>query len=212
MPPVMFAFSVFALPLAYLSVSAWFFVRRREEALARNYFFGIVLGLPCVLVHLLLYGIMPDTPGSYLLALRIWWERFLLPFALAIGAYRILSTYEDAVRSDAALRRFMAFLFGCFTVLETASVIRYAAAPSPYVLFFHPLLAISGILAAVYFLERSVTEAGIYAALWTAAAVLASFTFTFAAYLFEIRLEWLGGILSLVLLGAAAYKVRFLTR
>lgn len=208
----MFAFPVFALPLAYLSIAAWFFPRHREEALARSFGRGLALGLPCALVHVLALGWIPEVHGSFLFVFRIWWERFLLPFSLTIAASRLLQGFEDTVRSDAALRRFTAFQFGCFTVLSLVSAVRYADGPDTLVLFFNPLLSIAGIFAAVFFLERAVTEAGVYVALWISAGVLASFAFACAAYLFEARLEWLGAILSLALLGVSSYQVRFLMK
>lgn len=208
----MFAFPVFALPLGYLSIVAWFFPRHREEALARSFGRGLALGLPCALIHILAQGWVPEVHGSFLFVFRIWWERFLLPFALAVAASRLLTSFEDTVRSDAALRRFTAYLFGCFTILGLVSAVRYAGSPDTFVLFFYPALSIAGIFAAVYFLERAVTEAGIYVALWIAAGVLASFAFACTAYLFEARLEWLGAILSLALLAISAYQVRFLMK
>ncbi len=208
----MFAFPVFALPLGYLALASWFFPHHREESLAGSFGRGLALGLPCALVQILLQGLIPEAHGSFLFVFRIWWERFLLPFALAVAASRLLHSYEDTVRTDAALRRFTAYLFGCFTVLGAVAAVRYAGDPGPFVLFFYPILAIAGIFAAVYFLERSVTEAGIFAVLWIAAAVLASFAFACAAYLFEARLEWLGAILSLAYLGSSAYLIRFLLK
>lgn len=206
----MFAFPVFALPLGYLSLVAWFFPRHREEALARSFSRGLALGILCALIHSIALGWIPEAYGSPLFVFRIWWERFLLPFSLALSASRLLLSFEDMVRSDAALRRFTAFLFGVFTILSLASAVRYAGDPDPFVLFFYPVLTVAGIFGALFFLERAVTEAGIYAVLWVAAGAAASLAFAFIAYLFEARLEWLGAILSLSVLGITAYKVRFL--
>lgn len=208
----MFAFPVFALPLGYLSIVAWFFPRHREEGLARSFGRGLALGIPCALIHALAQDWVPAVYGSFLLTFRIWWERFLLPFALAVAASRLFGPFEDTVRSDAALRRFTAHLFGCLTILGLASAVRHSGEPSPAILFFHPLLSMAGIFAAVYFLERTVTEAGIHAALWLSAGILASFAFACVGYLFEARLEWLGAILSLAVLGLSVYRVRFLMR
>ena len=212
LPYTMFAFPVFSIPLGYLALAAWFFPQQREEGLARFFGRGLLFGIPCALVQALLIGLIPEVPGSILFVFRIWWERFLLPFALSLAAYRLAHSFEDTVRSDTALRRFMAYLFGCFTILGAAAAIRGAETPSSLVLFFYPILAIAGIFGAVYFLERTVTEAGLYVALWISAALLASLGFACVTYLFEARLEWLGGILTLALLGANTYLVRFLMR
>ena len=208
----MFAFPVFAVPLGYLSILAWFFPRHREEALARSFVRGLALGFPCALVHALVLGWIPEVHGSLLFVFRIWWERFLVPFALAVAVSRIFQSFEDTVRSDAALRRFTALLFGFCTVIGLVAAVRYANRPDPFVVFFYPVLLIAGIFTAVFFLERIVTEAGVYAALWVSAGILTSIVLACTAYLFHARLEWLGAILSLAILGFFSYQIRFLMK
>lgn len=204
----MYGFPIVAVPLTYLAVAAWFFPHFREERLTQSFGKGLLLALPCLLIHSLAFRFIPELPGSVLFLFRIWWERFFLPLGLGIAAHRLLYTFGETVRSASSLRRFAAFLFGYLTIFNAAFSIRAFGLPGPFTLYFFPILFIAAIFATLFFVERIATETGIRIALWIAAAALASFAFAGASLLFQARLEWLGGILSLVILGASVYLKR----
>jgi len=208
----MFGFPIVAIPLSYLTLSAWFFAQSKEERLSKYYGRGLLLGIPCLLVHLLLYRIIPEMPGGLLYIFRIWWERYLLPTGLAVGIYRLLHTFDETIQSKASLRRFMAFLFGYFTLFSVVFTLRDSGFLGPFSIFFSPVLSIAIIFITIYLLERIVTETGIHAALWISAAILVSLAFACVAYLFYARLEWLGGILALITLAVSIYLERSILR
>ncbi len=204
----MFAFPLFSIPLGFLAVSAWFFPRSEEERLPRYFGRGFWFALPCLLVHQLLRALVPALPGSPLTLFRIWWECFALPVGLAVGAFRLLHSYDETIRSLPSLRRFTAFLFGYYTVFGAAFALRATAFPGPFSLFFFPALCVASIFLTVFMTERIAIETGIYAALQIGLAVLLSVGLTVVAFLFEARLEWLGGILAVAALSASVYAER----
>lgn len=201
----MFGFPIVALPLTYLTLRAWFFPRSEGDEMARYFGRGLVWALPALLLHALLYRIFPELPGSVLFIFRIWWERFFLSFGLATVAFRTLHSLRQTGRSVAALRNYTAFLFGFFTLFCAVFALRAAETPSVFSLLFFPILVVAGIPTAAYIMERVSDETGLYAALWAAVAVAVSLVFACVAYLFEARMEWLGGILSLAALGLSFY-------
>lgn len=208
----MFGFPLIAVPFSFLTLSAWFFGQSEQERLSKYFGRGFLLAIPCLLVHLLLYGIIPEAPGSLLSLFRIWWERFFLPSALGIGAYRLLHSFDETIRPGVPIRRYAAFLFGYFTLFGVAFTLRSYGSPDPFALFFFPALSVASIFLIVYFTDRIVVETGGYRALMIAAAVLASFALAGTAYLFNARLEWLGGILAMILLAVGVYLGRFLLK
>ena len=201
----MFGFPIVALPLTFLTLRAWFFPRSEGDEMTRYFGRGLLWALPAFLLHALLYRIFPELPGSMFFIFRIWWERFFLSFGLAILAFRALHPLRQTGRGVAALRNYTAFLFGFFTLFCVVFALRATETPSVFSLIFFPVLVVAGIPTAAYLLERASDETGIYTALWVALAVAVSLVFACVAYLFEARMEWLGGIFSLAALGLGTY-------
>ncbi|HUW68798.1 MAG TPA: hypothetical protein VMX33_01065 [bacterium] len=198
----MYLFSMLAMPLSFLAILAW--TTGGSEAIWRSFARGALFGIPSVVIWLMARPLFTPLWGSPLLVLGFLLRYWILPLGLTTLAYE-LSTGLSGLARGADYRRFAAFTFGSMTMFGLAQTIQSWGNPSRVYALLVPLLLVSSSMAYPSLVEEAAKDGMPGALKYAALAVAASLLGALAVSLFFMRLEWLGGIVSVLFLAGTGY-------
>lgn len=198
----MYIFSVLAMPLSFLAILAW--TTGGSEAIWRSFTRGTLLGIPAVVIWLIARPLFSPMWGSPLLVLGFMLRYWILPLGLTTLAYAV-STGLSGLARGVDYRRFVAFVFGSMTMFGLVQTIESWGNPSRVYALLVPLLLVSSTMAYPSVMEEAAKDGMPGALKYAALAVVASALGALALALFFMRLEWLGGIVSVLFLAGTGY-------
>jgi hypothetical protein len=136
----MYFFLIFGLPIGFLLLVLNSYPHDEYQATSRAYLRGLAAFIPIWLVARILGAIVPAAYGSFLLTFHEWADR-ILPYS-ALPALGFLVFYRPGERlpSGAGPRRLTAFYAGALSPIGLCETVRIWGNPSPYTLFFLPIL------------------------------------------------------------------------
>lgn len=199
----MYAFLVFALPLAFLLL-AYLLCPMEEIGSAKHAVLrGLLSAIPIWIVARLLGAIVPGLWGSPLLALHEWADRFL-PYSVLPGlAYAVFYHYNKRLSPGEEERRLTAFYAGAIAPFGLGEMTRVWGNPDAYSVFIIPLLLAAIVLALPRFTLMFAGEYGARRLLPAGAVALVTLVASFVRPLFITQLWPLAWLLAGLLAAGA---------
>lgn len=204
----MYAFLVFALPLALLLLAFLLFPMEEIGSAKHAALRGFLSAIPIWIVARLLGSLVPSLWGSPLLAGHEWVDRYL-PYSVLPGlAYAVFYHYNKRLPPGEEERRLTAFYAGALAPFGLGEMTRVWGNPDAYSVFVIPLLLAAIVLAMPRFTLLFMREYGARRILPAGAVVLATLAASFVLPLFLAQLWPLAWLLS-GLLAAGAWFFAF---
>ncbi len=191
----MYAFTILALPLALLGLTAWFQDPSRAGHTLRMALRGALLAVPAILLWLLLGFSYRPAWGSALLAGSFFLRFWALPYGLLSAAYALSCGYRGLERGN-DFRQLAGFSFGFMSVFAVANAARLWGQPYFAWTLALPLLQLASVPFFAAMLEETVRDAMPDGIKWIAAMSGAFLASALALALLFLRLEWLGCLLA----------------
>jgi len=136
----MYLFLILGLPLGFFFLVLRAYPRSEYPETRKAFLRGLAAFIPVWLVARLLGAMVPSVYGSFLMSFHEWADRILPYSALPALGYLIFYRPNENLPLGARERRLTAFYAGTLAPVGLFETIRTWGSPSPYVLFFLPLL------------------------------------------------------------------------
>ncbi len=175
--------------MLFLALTTWFYDPSERPATWRIFFRGVLIGIPALLVWKLLSFAYNPAWGSFLLVLSFGLKYWLLPYALALGAWCIF--YGWSKLDKACIKALTSFLCGFMSLFAIAFTMELWGNSFGAWLIALPLLTFCGIFIMPFAIRELACDYMPSGIRWILAILAIILVSASALALFFLRLEWL---------------------